>query len=174
MIELVETGEMKMQKSKRGLVWGSGALLAVVICIIGVYSTAEADSNTTPGLVDDPIVTQSYVDAKVAALVQAEIEKLGPIGGGGSAELAVVTVPLGQKIIVAAGGELIVRSGKAIAYSADANWLSDMTDGLDIAPGKPVATNHLILFPRGDRGVQANPNQKNGLTVLVRGSYALQ
>lgn len=166
-----------MQTSKKWLVWGSGAILAIVICIIGVYSTASADSGGVPGLADDPIVTQSYVDAKVAALVKAELDKLGPIGtggGGGSAELAVVTVPFGKKIIVGAGGELIVRNGKAIAYSPDANGLSDMTIGVDIAPGKPIETNHLILFPRADRGVQADPNQKNGLIVLVRGSYAIQ
>lgn len=165
-----------MQTSKKWLVWGSGAVLAIIICIIGVYSTASADSTGVPGLADDPIVTKSYVDAKVAALVKEELDKLGPIGGGGgsSAELAVVTVPFGKKIVIGAGGELIVRTGKAIAYSVDANGLSDMTDGLDIAPGKPVATNHLILFPRGDRGVEANPNQKNGLIVLVRGPYTIQ
>ncbi|WP_373232251.1 hypothetical protein [Cohnella sp.] len=162
----------------RRKIWISLCLLVTtVICvfIISNSSIAQADSSGAPGLADDPIVTKSYVDAKVAALVKAELDKLGPIGGGGgSAELAVVTVPFGKKIIVGAGGELIVRNGKAIAYSPDANGLSDMTDGVDIAPGKPITTNHLILFPRADRGVQANPNQKNGLIVLVRGSYAIQ
>jgi hypothetical protein len=165
-----------LAKQKTKLIIVGIVTLAIIFCVMIINTTAEADAiTTTPGLADDPIVTKSYVDSKVAELVKAEMEKLGPIGGGGgSAELAVVSVPLGQKIIVAAGGELIVRSGKAVAYSADANGLSDMTDGLDIAPGKPVATNHLILFPRGDRGVQANPNQKNGLIVLVRGSFAFQ
>ncbi|RUS42623.1 hypothetical protein [Cohnella sp. AR92] len=148
------------------------ALLAAAGIVGGsavYYQSALADgSSTTPGSTSDPIVSKSYVDQKIA-------EALGSGGSsGGAAKLEVVTVPLGKKIIVQDGGELIVRSGKAIAYSTDANGLSDMTDGLDIAPGKAVATNHLILFPRGGRGVEADPNQKNGLIVLVRGSYQLQ
>lgn len=152
---------------------------AVVIGGVGWYQSAYADSqqSTTPGYADDPLVTKSYVDQKVAELVKQELAKGAggaPTGSGAVAKLEVVTVPFGKKIIVEDGGELIVRTGKAVAYSTDANGLSDMTDGLDIAPGKPVGNNHLILFPRGGRGVEADPKQKNGLTVLVRGSYKIQ
>jgi hypothetical protein len=148
-------------------------VMVVVFGAFGWYRSVEADSSYTPGNIDDPIVTKSYVDQSVANLVKEEIGKLGDTGSA-STKLEVVTVPLGTKIIVADGGELIVRSGKAIAYSTDANGLSDMTDGLDIAPGKAVVANHLILFPRGGRGVEADPKQKNGLIVLVRGAYQLQ
>ncbi|KIL36740.1 hypothetical protein SD71_06640 [Cohnella kolymensis] len=147
--------------------------LVIVIATVGVNNVVEADTNSPPGSTDDPIVTKSYVDRKIA-----EATGVGPVGGGAgageSSKLQVVTVPLGKKIVVQDGGELIVRSGKAVAYSTDANGLSDMTDGLDIAPGKPVGTNHLILFPRGGRGVQADPKQKFGLIVLVRGNYQIQ
>jgi len=85
-----------------------------------------------------------------------------------------VTFPAGKRLIVAGGSEVIVRSGKAIAYSPDSNGLSDLTDGKDIAPGKPVPANHLILSPRDGRGVEADPNQTNGLIVLVRGTYEIQ
>ncbi|CAM3695023.1 hypothetical protein COLU111180_03435 [Cohnella lubricantis] len=138
---------------------------------IGWYQSALADgSSGTPGSSSDPIVTKSYVDQKIA-----EATKPGGVSGGtSSSSLAVVTVPFGQKIIVQDGGELIVRTGKAIAYSEDANGLSDMTDGVDIAPGKPVGNNHLILFPRGGRGIQADPNSKSDLIVLVRGGYELR
>ncbi|MEK0313652.1 hypothetical protein [Cohnella sp. 56] len=158
-----------------------GILVAAAVVAGGVnwYQSAYADGQqTTPGYAGDPIVTKSYVDQKVAELIQAELAKAGAGNAGGAAagmaKLEVVTVPFGKKIVVEDGGELIVRTGKAIAYSTDANGLSDMTAGLDIAPGKPVATNHLILFPRGGRGVEADPKQKNGLTVLVRGGYALK
>jgi len=150
-------------------------VLVIVIAGLGWYQSVEADSNTsTPGSIDDPIVTKGYVDQSIAKLVKAELEKMGNVGSGGAAKLEVVTVPWGMKIIVEDGGELIVRSGKAIAYSTDANGLSDMTDGLDIAPGKPVGANHLILFPRGGRGVEADPKQSKGLIVLVRGGYKLE
>lgn len=149
-------------------------VLVIVIGGLGWYQSVEADSSSSPGNVDDPIVTKSYVDQSVAKLVKEELEKLGSGGSSSSAKLEVVTVPWGSKVIVEDGGELIVRSGKAIAYSTDANGLSDMTDGLDIAPGKPVAANHLILFPRGGRGVEADPKQAKGLIVLVRGAYQLK
>jgi hypothetical protein len=152
--------------------------VAAAAALIGtalVYSTSDAEgSQTTPGSADDPIVTKSYVDQKVAELVQQKLNDLGQTGGSASAKLEVVDVPWGKKLLVEDGGELIVRAGKAIAYSTDANGLSDMTAGLDIAPGSPVEKNHLILFPRGGRGVEPDPKQQKGLTVLVRGGYQLE
>jgi hypothetical protein len=163
-----------VQKKKKWAVWGTTVVLAATIGTAGAISTAEADGGSTPGSVDDPIVTKAYVDAAVAKLVKQELEKAGSGGGAASSKLEVVTVPWGTKLIVGDGGELIVRSGKAIAYSSDANGLSDLTDGLDIKPGKAVGNNHLILNPRGARGVEADPKQSKGLIVLVRGEYKLQ
>ncbi|MFB9274550.1 hypothetical protein [Cohnella cellulosilytica] len=163
-----------MTKSKKWTIWGATALLAIIIGTISIMSKVEADGGSTPGSVDDPLVTKAYVDAAVEKLVKQELEKGGSVGGGGSAAIEVVTVPWGSKLIVAEGGEMIVRSGKAIAYSAEADGLSDLTDGIDIKPGKPVGNNHLILNPRGDRGIEADPKQANGLIVLVRGKYTLQ
>lgn len=141
---------------------------AMVVTGIGWFHSAYADTQSAvPGSTSDPIVTKSYVDQKIA-------EVQGGGGASGSSKLEVVTLAPGQTIIVDDGGELIVRTGKAIAFSEDANGLSDMTDGLDIAPGKPVATNHFILFPRGGRGVQPDPKQSNGLIVLVRGGYTIE
>ncbi|MFC3799804.1 hypothetical protein [Cohnella sp. GCM10012308] len=152
-----------------------GILVTAAIVAGGVnwYQSAYADvQQTTPGLSDDPIVTKSYVDQKIAEL------KSGENSGGNSTpedatKLEVVTIPLGAKLMVSAGGEIVVRTGKAVAYSSDSNGLSDLTAGADIASGSPIATNHLILFPRDGRGVEPDPRQKNGLTVLVRGKYQL-
>ncbi|CAI6082021.1 hypothetical protein [Cohnella sp. JJ-181] len=154
-----------------------GILVAASVVAGGVnwYQSAYADvQQTTPGLSDDPIVTKSYVDQKIAELANG-----GTTGGNtstesASAKLEVVTVPLGNKLMVSAGGEIVVRTGKAVAYSSDTNGLSDLTAGADIASGMPIATNHLILFPRDGRGIEPDPKQKNGLTVLVRGEYTLQ
>lgn len=154
-----------------------GIAAVVIAGAIGWYQSSYADTQqSTPGSTNDPIVTKSYVDQKVAELVKQELEKNGTSTGGASSssKLEVVTVPAGKRVIVEDGGELIVRTGKAIAYSTDANGLSDMTAGLDIAPGKAVGNNHLILFPRGGRGVEPDPKQKNGLTVLIRGKYTIE
>jgi hypothetical protein len=150
-------------------------VVSAIIGVVGWYQSAYADTSSTPGSVDDPIVTKGYVDSAVAKLVQQELEKLGSGSGDGgeSSKLEVVTVPWGSKLVVDDGGELIVRTGKAIAYSTDANGLSDLTEGVDVKPGKAVGNNHLILNPRGDRGVEADPKQSKGLIVLVRGAYKL-
>jgi len=166
-------------RSKKWLASLAGAFVAGVVCVFAVYSTVTADSAKTPGSADDPVVTKSYVDAKVAALVKAELDKLaasGAIGGSGgdqAAALEVVKIPVGQTMMVKAGGEVVVRTGTAVAVSSDANGLSDVTAGADIAPGKPVAANHLILFPRDGRGITHAPDSKTDMIVLVRGGYEL-
>ena len=169
-----------MLKSKKWLASLAGAFLAGVICVFAVYSTVAADSAKTPGSADDPVVTKSYVDAKVAALVKAELDKLaggGDLGSSGDASAAaleVVKIPVGQTMMVEAGGEVVIRTGSAVAVSSDENGLSDVTEGADIAPGKPVASNHLILFPRDGRGIKHSPDAKTDMIVLVRGGYELK
>jgi hypothetical protein len=169
-------------KSNKRLFSIAGAFLAGVACVLVFYSSAEANSVKTPGSADDPVVTKSYVDAKVAELVKAELDKRGttnaaaPSTSGGSAgpSLEVVVVPVGKTMIVKAGGELVIRTGSAVAVSSDTNGLPDLTDGVDIAPGKPVGNNHLIWFPRDGRGVTTAPDSKTDLIVLVRGEYELK
>ncbi|MGO4692852.1 hypothetical protein AB4Z50_01100 [Paenibacillus sp. 2TAB26] len=155
-------------------------LVAVVLVGVGVWvgvnfaSPLEAESNAlTPGSVEDPVVTKSYVDEQLAKLGG------GTPGGGTTTPVAdtaleVVTVPVGKTLMAGQGTEVIVRVGKAIAYSSDASGIADLTGGTDLTKGKAVPTNHLLLFPREGRGILPDPNQKNGLTVLVKGKYSLQ
>lgn len=156
------------------------SLVAVVLVGAGVWvgvnfaSPLEAESNAlTPGSVEDPVVTKSYVDEQLAKLG-------GGTPGGGTTTpvvdtaLEVVTVPAGKTLMAGQGTEVIVRVGKAIAYSSDASGIADLTGGTDLTKGKAVPTNHLLLFPREGRGILPDPNQKNGLTVLVKGKYSLQ
>lgn len=156
------------------------SLVAVVLVGAGVWvgvnfaSPLEAESNAlTPGSVEDPVVTKSYVDEQLAKLGG------GTPGGGTTTPVAdtaleVVTVPAGKTLMAGQGTEVIVRVGKAIAYSSDASGIADLTGGTDLTKGKAVPTNHLLLFPREGRGILPDPNQKNGLTVLVKGKYSLQ
>ncbi|MGO4373045.1 hypothetical protein AB4Z21_20230 [Paenibacillus sp. MCAF20] len=139
---------------------------------VNFVSPLEAESNTlTPGSVEDPVVTKSYVDEQLA-----KINGGGGSGGGSSASatLEVVAVPAGKILLAGAGTEVIVRVGKALAYSVDTNGVADLTDGTELKKGTAVPANHLLIFPREGRGIQPDPAQKNGLTVLVRGSYVLQ
>ncbi|MFF2483673.1 hypothetical protein [Paenibacillus sp. NPDC058071] len=143
-----------------GFIFGLSRMDAIVADGIG----------SNPGSVDDPVVTKSYVDEQIA--------KLGGGSGGGNAgsstKLEVVTVPNGKTLIAGEGTEVIVRSGKAVVFSPDANGLSDLTAGKDIFKGNTVPANHLILFPRAGRGVTTDPGFTKSLTVLVRGGYTVQ
>lgn len=156
-----------------------GAVLVLGGCWIGATlqpNSLEAESNAlTPGSVEDPVVTKSYVDEQLAKLSG------GAAGGntGGteteaSASLEVVVIPAGKTLIAAQGTQVIIRVGKAIVYSADGSGVSDLTDGSERTNGLSVPANHLLLFPRDGRGILPDPAQKNGLTALVIGGYKLQ
>ncbi|PZD97892.1 hypothetical protein DNH61_00750 [Paenibacillus sambharensis] len=129
----------------------------------------------TPGSVEDPVVTKSYVDQKVAAAAG------GSAGTGAqqpsntsSSAIEIVSVKAGKILIAKDGAEVVVRAGKAVAYSEDSNGIADVTDGKDITNGKPVPNNHLILFPRGGRGIMVAPGVDSNLTVMVRGGYEIK
>ncbi|WP_424766639.1 hypothetical protein [Paenibacillus sp. sgz302251] len=156
-------------------------VVAAVIVGAGVWvgvnfaSPLEAETNAlTPGSVEDPVVTKSYVDEQIAKLNGGSVGGDTGTGTVADASLEVVVVAPGQTLMASQGAEVIVRVGKAIAFSSDANGISNLTAGSDIANGKAIPTNHLLLFPRDGRGILPDPNQKNGLTVLVRGSYTLK
>ncbi|MFC5653093.1 hypothetical protein ACFPYJ_29085 [Paenibacillus solisilvae] len=159
----------------------------------GTYWNSQADGGdavAVPGSVNDPVVTKSYIDKQVANLVKAELSKQGvdqtklqaaldgfrkELEQGQSGQtVEVVSVPVTKRLVAKDGAEIVIRVGKAVAYSSDANGIADLTDGTDITNGKTVPSNHLILFPRGGRGVMSANGAKSGLTVLVRGDYELQ
>lgn len=139
--------------------------------------TADGASvNSQPGTADDPVVTKSYVDQAIQ----------NALNGGGSAgpsepsapsageELKIVVVKPGQRLVAGAGTEFIVRSGKAVIYSADANGVADLTAGQDLTNGTAITNNHLLSFPREGRGIEVQQGNKYNLTVMVRGAYTLQ
>ncbi|GAK41274.1 hypothetical protein TCA2_3765 [Paenibacillus sp. TCA20] len=139
--------------------------------------TADGASvNSQPGTADDPVVTKSYVDKAIQ----------NALNGGGSAgpsepsapsageELKIVVVKPGQRLVAGAGTEFIVRSGKAVIYSADANGVADLTAGQDLTNGTAITNNHLLSFPREGRGIEVQQGNKYNLTVMVRGAYTLQ
>ncbi|GGD92387.1 hypothetical protein [Paenibacillus nasutitermitis] len=167
---------------------------AVAVIGAGVWagfqwpSMVEGDGNAvTPGGVDDPVVTKSYVDQKIAAITGASPGSGTNTGSGetkpedkpaeqaaGNNAINIVTVPVGKTIIAKDGAQMVVRAGKAVAYSPDSNGIADVTDGTDIKSGSRVLNNHLILFPRGGRGILPEAGQKYSLTVMVIGEYEIK
>jgi hypothetical protein len=169
----------------------STALITSGVIAGSIWGVNVFAADTTPGTSSDPLVTKSYVDQQVKSLIQAELKK-GNTGNDtankdkdnakkdqsefdttSNTELKVVTVKSGQKLVAKAGTEVIVRNGKAVITSPDENGVPDVTAGTDIKSGQAVATNHLLLFPRDGRGVMPDPQQENGLIIMVRGGYSV-
>ncbi|MHA7967139.1 hypothetical protein ACX93W_23760 [Paenibacillus sp. CAU 1782] len=162
----------------------SAAVLVTAGVTVGMVMAKpfEANSAATPGTVNDPVVTKSYVDEQIAKLAangsgSGNSGNTGSGNTGGSSEsvkLEVVEIPVGKTLMAGAGAEVVVRVGKAVAFSTTTDGLSDLTDGIDIKSGKDVPKNHLIWFPRDGRGIQGHPDETAPLTVLVKGSYTLR
>ncbi|KQO10991.1 hypothetical protein [Paenibacillus sp. Leaf72] len=156
-----------------------GAALLLVGFGIGILNpkAIEADGvSTTPGSIDDPVITKSYLDEQLAK-VSGGSSGAGTGSTGTSnaqASLQVVSVPSGKVLLGDEGTEIILRVGKAVAYSSDSSGIVDITDGKDLVKGNSVASNHLLLMPRSGRGVTAAAGYTKSLTVLVRGGYKLQ
>jgi hypothetical protein len=136
---------------------------------IGSIITSNADGIITqPGSVDDPIVTKSYVDKSVAALVKQELAE----SGGGSGGLVVRELKSGDSLIAFEGTEFIVRNGKAAAFSKTSDGVLDVTDGKDLKAGVTIPNHHLLLFPRNDgRGIKHSDASSVTVYVMVRGEY---
>ncbi|GIP40972.1 hypothetical protein J31TS4_42520 [Paenibacillus sp. J31TS4] len=160
------------------------ALLAAPVALgaglwLGSIVVTNADAGTQPGSIDDPAVTKSYVDQKIkealgqagAGTPSATPTPVTPPSNSGNGTVTVVELQAGQQLYAAAGTEVIVRNGKAIAISNDDNTIPDVTAGKDLVAGTTVSTNHLLLFPREGRGIKADPSNKTIVYVMVKGSY---
>lgn len=145
--------------------------------------TAEgAGVSNQPGTADDPVVTKSYVDQAIQQAIKGGVTT--PSDGGtsqpsdgvssSSDTISIVDVKPGQILVASAGAEFVVRAGKAVIYSEDANGVADLTEGKDITNGGAVANNHLLSFPRDGRGIQVQEGNKYNLTVMVRGGYKIK
>ena len=145
-------------------------------------SAEGASIASQPGTADDPVVTKSYVDQAIKNAVNGSTSGSGSTGGSTPTtpstttgdELKIVVVKPGQRLIADAGTEFIVRSGKAVIYSEDANGVADLTLGADLSNGKAVTNNHLLSFPREGRGIEVAQGSTYSLTVMARGTYQLQ
>lgn len=161
--------------------------------------TGLVDPNQ-PGSVNDPLITKSYVDQVVAGQVKTEIDKqmasqlaeldkmladkqqemdaqieqfqkqlealIGQAGG-----LTIVELQPEQTLFADPGTSLIVRNGRTIAVSTDANGIPDVTGGKDLPDGTAIETNHMLLFPREGRGIKSLHDST--VFVMVTGGYTV-
>lgn len=166
----------------------TGWKIATAVVLIGgsvwagsLLNMQAEGAGTTPGTADDPVVTKSYVDQAIQQALGGGVSSspsapsTGDTGSSSSSdEIKIVEVKPGKILIASAGAEFIVRAGKAVVYSADANGVADLTDGKDIPNGGSVTNNHLLSFPREGRGIQVQEGDTHNLTVMVRGGYQIK
>lgn len=76
-----------------------------------------------------------------------------------------------QRVLLGAGSEFVLRTGKALAIRGELGALVDLIAGRDLDAGENVPNNHLVLSPRDDnRGVKITADA----WVLIKGSYILR
>lgn len=163
-------------------------------------SVDGASSGGQPGTADDPVVTKSYVDQQIANALKggssagsssapatttptpAQTGSSNSAASGGASNgntssgeaIKVVELTPGKKLLAKAGAEFIVRNGRAVVYSMDSSGAIDITDGKEIFHNQAIMNNHLISFPRDDRGIQVKEGETNDIVVMVRGGYSVQ
>lgn len=158
-------------------------LLVLTVAFSFLFLHITRAVTAEPGTTEDPIVSQSYVDAKVAALtgeINALKQQLSSGGGqqpgqpvqeGAKFEVIGPLQP-GKQIIAGESTEVVVRAGGAVAIASDKGGVTDLIAGADIATGQNVPLNHLLLIPRNDgRGLTVT---KAETWVMIRGSYTIK
>lgn len=177
---------------KNNLIKGIISTFAITTLVVTTVFASTAGSS------DDPIVTKSYVDDKVAALtalisgtsnnnnnnntssVLTEAQTKAIVDDISAKVLEQTTGPQsyvpvqlnnGQTLLGGEGTEIILRSGSAVASISGTDGLVNATNGSDLLNKVNVPKNNILIVPRNDgRGVQAT---SNSTWLIVKGSYTI-
>ena len=183
---------MKIKLNRKLLIIAACAVCAV---IAGVVPGVLAAGSAGPGSPEDPLVTKSYVDAKLAEVKQQTSVSSGLVFPGnltkddiieeimaqidyfygGAASPGVAFTPVfmnaGDVMIGHEGTEIILRSGKAAGYVKVENGISDVTEGTEIYDNAAISINHLLIIPKYDeRGIQALTD----IWLIVKGGFEVK
>lgn len=173
----------------------TGRLTVGLLLTGGLLLTAAA----TQGSAENPLVTLGYLNEKFLPQITAQVEakaverdkalesklqakldqfaaQMGQNPGQGtggqtgtSAQFVEVSLSAGQKLTLSGGGELLLRSGKAVCLAPSAPGLVDTTAGTDLGSGGALAPNHLYLVTGDGHGLTA----QDSVLLLVRGPYQI-
>ncbi|MCG8400431.1 MAG: hypothetical protein MJA84_02420 [Firmicutes bacterium] len=133
----------------------------MAVCLLGYAGLGVAGDDGSPGTVDDPLVTKSFVEN----YMQKVLAEFKPAGGG-SLAWSVAELKPGDNFIGKSGTEFILRAGSAIIVDPSGGGVPDLTAGTNVPAGGPVAKNHLFSLPRDDgRGIQAQTD----CVIMYRG-----
>ncbi|MCX7841738.1 MAG: hypothetical protein N2489_01520 [Clostridia bacterium] len=175
------------------------ALLLILLTLLCSFFAIHMVQAVTgePGTDANPLVSQDYVDTKLAELttklnelaakntelvaknteLAASVDNLNKLVAAqqqaAAPKFEVIELEPGKTMLLGASTEIVLRGGKATAISGEKGGLSSLTagTGVDIITGQPVPLNHLILSSRNDgRGIKATVK----CWVLVKGEYTVK
>jgi hypothetical protein len=147
------------------------SLSLLLMFAAGLYAGRSANGSSTPepGSADDPLVSQSYLQAYVA-------QHAGGGGGEGGSSFTIVEVKPGETLQGVMGTELILRAGNAEAVGNSAgDGISNITLGKDMKNKEKLPLNQLLIVPRADgRGALVPASSGGNAIFMVRGQYSIQ
>ncbi|MDR1439468.1 MAG: hypothetical protein LBJ10_05510 [Clostridiales bacterium] len=86
-------------------------------------------------------------------------------------QFGVYEIKSGERVIMGAGAEMVIRTGKAAAIKGELGGVVDLIEGIDLEAGSNVQANHLLVSSRDDgRGVRFSADS----FVLIKGSFELR
>lgn len=179
-LQMEQTKESRRCRKLPGGRWlitlaGVAALFLLAGLLLG--QVVVANTGVVPGSEQDPLVTASWVEARLDAFARGGVQPL-PSQPGEAVRIVepapaytVVVVEAGKKMLPGEGTEFILRSGQAKAVvPIEGNGLTNLTAGRNLEAGDRIERNHLILCPREDgRGVITETET----IFLVRGKYRI-
>ncbi len=150
---------------------------------IGSGSSGRPSTGTSSGSVDEQVINNLRTDVSdlTSLIIEAYmriqslekqnmelIQKVEELERG----FAVVEAAKGQRILLGAGAEVIVRSGETLAISGELGGLADVTAAKDLTEGMQVTNQHLLISSRKDgRGLRV---VSDVAFLLIRGSYTIE
>lgn len=162
------------------------AAISISFAVIGLLGLNSVLASSNAGGSEDPVVTKSYVDKKLAEIsggsssaelseyqLEFIIEEVKRELGQGNATGSYVPVQVfaGQTLIGQEGTEVILRSGSASVYTEGVDGIVNVTSGQDIKNGNGVEKNNLLIIPRSDgRGVTCTLDS----WFMVKGGYSIK
>lgn len=155
---------------------GLSALFLLTGFVLG--QGVGANSGLIPGSEQDPLVTASWVEARLSAFAQGQPLPAQPVKPAEPVRIVepapaytVVVVEAGKKLLTGEGSEFILRSGNARAVvPIKDTGLVNLTTGKNLNDGETIQRDHLYLSPRDDgRGVVAETQA----IFLVRSKYRI-
>jgi len=145
-------------------------LVVACVCVFAVGGYIVGAQSAAPGTPSDPLVTRSYVHARMNQMAQIVLDS-EDITVNADLTFTPINLNTGQVVVGDYGTEVILRRGTATAVTFT-DGIVDMTAGAELFDGANIPSNHLITLPSDDgRGIRITSNDS---WVMVRGSYTIQ